>query len=409
LTQGELAAPDYSAAYVSVIESGKREPSERVLKSFAKRLGITFEELATGRSPDAEAALEHEIVTARQALASGERDTAIATFRRVMKRSAQYGLARVRDRAALGEALSYELTGDPARAQQLYESLQETIPDERVALKADAVAGRARCVRVQGDVSYATYILEGFLSHLTRNGLLDPEAVVRINITLVGVYFEGGMTVRAGAAAEAALELSPRIQDKEKLAAMHINLARVLMEKRDYDGAANSYAAAEALYRDLGLQAEVGRAYLARAFLRKTQEDYSHARADLQYALGIFEATGATVNEWRALGELGAVNRLEGNLDEAIFVLSRAVKSAKNEPAAAALAHRELALCYAAKDEGAKARTNFKKAVDFLEGSGDNYELAITYRCWGDALRDEKDYEKACGLYRSAALALEAA
>jgi tetratricopeptide (TPR) repeat protein len=408
LTQGELAAPDYSAAYVSVIESGKRDASEKVLRHFARRLGITYEELATGRPPDAEATLEQEIASARQDLSSGSSATATASFRRVMKRASQYGLERVQERAALGEAFAYEVTGDPARAEKIYESLQEAIPDERVSLKADAVAGRARCIRMQGDVSYSIYVLEGFLSHLQRNGLLDPEAVSRIQISLVGAYFESGMTARAGVAANTALELSPKVKDKEKLAGMHINLARVLMERHEFEGAARSYATAEKLYAELGLQAEIGRAHLARAFLMKTEKQFTEARAELEEALRIFEATGATVNEARALSELGAVDRLQGRLDEAVFVLSRAVKSAKSEPASAAISHRELALCYAETGDAAKMRSNFKKAIDLLESSGDKYELALTYRSLGDALRDEKDYEKACGAYRSAAVALAA-
>jgi tetratricopeptide (TPR) repeat protein len=81
----------------------------------------------------------------------------------------------------------------------------------------------------------------------------------------------------------------------------------------------------------------------------------------------------------------------------------------KNQPASAAISYRELALCYAEPGQATKMKSNFKKAIELLEGSGDNYELAATYRAWGDALREEKDYQKACDAYRSAAIALEAA
>jgi tetratricopeptide (TPR) repeat protein len=410
LTQGELASPNYSAAYVSVIESGKRAPSEKVLRHFAKRLGVTFEELATGRPPDAEAQLQLDLVEARRALSSGEAPDAIAAYRRIAKRAGQYGLEGLRERAAIGEAFALEVTGEIDRAATLYETLQAEIPDEHVDTKAEAVAGRARCIRLSGDVPYSTYVLEAFLSHIKRNRLTDPEALARLHITLVANYFERGMTKQAAEAADKALSLSPKITDKEKLADMHINVARVLMERGDYSEAFESFSKAEKISRDQGLEAEVGRAYLARSFLLNKQERYTEARADLEAAGRIFEETGNSVNEARTVRQLAVIDRLEGNVDQAIFMLQRSSKMAtKDHPASVAISHRELALCYAEKGEPAKVRSHFKKAVDLLEGSGDNYELAITYRCWGDALRDEKDYEKACGLYRSAAVALEAA
>lgn len=410
LTQSELAAPDYSAAYVSVIEAGKREPSERVLKLFAKRLGMTFDELATGRPPDAEAALAEDMLDARRALSAGQTSDAIAGFRRVARKADQFGLTGLKEKASIGEALCYETSGDFERAMAMYERLQDSISDEHIAARADAVAGRARCVRLLGDVPYSTYLLESFLSHVRRSGLTDPEALVRLHITLVASYFEGGMAKQAELAAEEALRLSPRVRDKEKLANLHINVARVRMERKEYRAASKSFAEAEKAFRELAFESEVGRALLARSFLMKRQERYDDARSDLREAMRIFEATGNEVNQARALSELGSLERVAGNLDEAVFVLQRAARMAvKQQPASAAVSHRELALVHTARGESSKAKSSFKRAVDLLESSGDNYELAITYRCWGDALRDEKDYEKACNAYRSAAVALEAA
>jgi tetratricopeptide (TPR) repeat protein len=408
-TQGELAAPDYSAAYVSVIEAGKRQPSEQALKHFAKRLRMTYEELATGRPPDAEPTLEQELAAARLELSSGNRDGAMNAFRRVAKRAAKFELEGLRERAQLGEAFCLE-GSNPARAAEFYETLLERIPDDHSVTKADAVAGRARCLRTLGDVPYAIYVLESYLSHLTRNRLLVPEALMRIHITLMGVYFEYGLMKQAQAAADEALSLSARVDDREKLAGMHLNLARVLLERGDFEGATRSFAVAEKMYGELGFQAEIGRAHLARAFLTRKQGRRQETRLNLEAALKIFEATGNRVNLARALSELGALDRQEGHVDQAIFQLTRAAREAANqEPASAAISHRELALCYVEKGDHAKVRSNFKKAIALLEESGDNYELAITYRCWGDALREEKDYEQACDLYRSAAVALEAA
>lgn len=410
LTQSELAGENYSAAYVSIIESGKRVPSERVLKSFARTLGVTYEELATGRPPDAEAGLEEEMVSARRTLSSGDADAAATAFRRVARRAAQYDLEALRARATLGEAFCHEVGGDVKQALAVYEELQEFVPEELLAVRADAVAGRARCLRLLGDVPYSIYVLESYRSHLTRNGLLDPEALSRIHMTLVASYFEAGMSAQASTSADEALKLAPFVSDQEQLADMHINVARVLMQKGQHPAAARSFAKAEELFHKLGLQTEMGRAHLARSFLRKTQERYADARSDLETALAIFEETNNTVNQARTLSELGSLERVEGNTTQAVFLLEKASRMAgKSEPASAAISHRELALCYLELRQPAKAKAQFKKAIDLLERTGDKHELAATYRAYGDSLVAARDYKTACTAFRSAAVALEAA
>jgi predicted RNA-binding Zn ribbon-like protein len=49
LTQRQLAEPTYTPAYVSTLEAGRVRPSDEALKHLAERLGVDFEELATGR------------------------------------------------------------------------------------------------------------------------------------------------------------------------------------------------------------------------------------------------------------------------------------------------------------------------------------------------------------------------
>ncbi len=58
LTQKELAAPAYTHAYVSTIESGRRNPSRGALEHFAAKLGVDVDELETGRPADLSARLE---------------------------------------------------------------------------------------------------------------------------------------------------------------------------------------------------------------------------------------------------------------------------------------------------------------------------------------------------------------
>ena len=71
MTQKELADPKYSYAYVSTIEAGRRTPSREAIEHFATRLGVTPDELVTGRPADLEARLELSLQEATVTL-SGE-------------------------------------------------------------------------------------------------------------------------------------------------------------------------------------------------------------------------------------------------------------------------------------------------------------------------------------------------
>jgi transcriptional regulator with XRE-family HTH domain len=71
LTQKDLAEPQYTHAYISSTEDGKRQPSEAALKYSARRLGAAIDELVTGVSPELSTQLDAELALARRRLSGG--------------------------------------------------------------------------------------------------------------------------------------------------------------------------------------------------------------------------------------------------------------------------------------------------------------------------------------------------
>src|SRR5687768_15353374 len=49
MTQMDVALPDFTHAYISLIEAERRSPSAKALEHIAKKLGVTADELKTGR------------------------------------------------------------------------------------------------------------------------------------------------------------------------------------------------------------------------------------------------------------------------------------------------------------------------------------------------------------------------
>ena len=74
----------------------------------------------------------------------------------------------------------------------LYENAERLLDPEPVTERVEAVVGRARCARLQGDLQYSVYLLERTLGELERSGLSDPEALLRLHASLVPPYFQLG-------------------------------------------------------------------------------------------------------------------------------------------------------------------------------------------------------------------------
>src|SRR5580765_4312635 len=105
MTQKDLAAPKYSYAYVSTIEAGRRSPSKEAIEHFASRLGVTPDELVSGRPADLAPRLELSLLEARIALSAGELGASDRAFQSIAKDAKRYHLPLVQARTELGLGL----------------------------------------------------------------------------------------------------------------------------------------------------------------------------------------------------------------------------------------------------------------------------------------------------------------
>src|SRR2546423_6839820 len=85
LSQRQLSAPGVGYAYISRIENEGRKPSLKVMRILARRLGVSLEELETGRRVPAAADRELRVSDAELALRlDGDLDAAEETFKTVL-------------------------------------------------------------------------------------------------------------------------------------------------------------------------------------------------------------------------------------------------------------------------------------------------------------------------------------
>jgi tetratricopeptide (TPR) repeat protein len=408
LTQKELAEPTYTAAYVSTIEAGKRQPSRRALEHLAAKLSVDPDHLRTGRRPDLGAQLEDRYIEARRLLATGETEKASTAFTQLRREAKRYDLSGAEAKSEYGLGLCSEATRDLQGAITHYDRVAELLRDESPLAGIDALAAKARCLQMTGEVRYAIHLLEQALAVLRWEGLEDPGAILRLHASLVAAYFHVGLFREANESAQQALAMAPQVEDPERLANMHINVARISLQQNHLEEAQRHYAKAEDLFRILGYKLDLGRVHLARGYGLRALGHLDDAREHLKTAVDAFQETGNSLNEARALNELARVERLTDHVGEAKMLLRRSLNLAEDgEVDVVAIAHRESALCDSA--DSASAEEGLRRAIELFEKSGNMQELATTYRELGDLLLEREALKDACEAYRVAALTLEAA
>ena len=408
LTQGQLAEPYYSAAYISTIEAGKRRPSQEALNHFADRLGTDPHTLATGHPPGLVSEVELGLVEARRLASDGKVKEAEKRFQRSFETASEHQLEALRIKALNGLGLCWERKNDPERAIGLYQRAVAEAGPELIPVAVEGIVGQARCHMLLGDVRLAIHIMEMALLEMQTTRLEDPSALLRIRASLVAAYFEAGLYDRAYENATEALSLAVDVDDPERLAWMYLNSAWALHHRGRPRDAHETLVRAEHFFRQLDLKLELGQARLAKGMLLSRDGNVADARVEFSDAAATFRELGSHVNEARTLNELARAERIDGNKARATDALSQAASILEklDYPGLHAWTNRELGIVLS-DDEPKLAEKVLLQALDLYERADEPVERAITYRHLGE-LRDRVgDHAGACEAYRLGISVLE--
>lgn len=407
LSQKQLAAPHYTAAHVSTIETGRRQPSRKALEYFAQKLDVGADELLTGLPRTLVPELELQLQNARVKLSAGDLETAISTLKRVHRRATRHELRRVMAKAEELLGVIAERQGATDRALAHFATAEALLVEDLITLAVDSVAGKARCLKAQGNIRYAIHVLEDFLLRLERIQLRDPDAIARAHASLIVVYLEAGLYEKAAASANEALSLLAQVTDPIKAAWMQMYLARFMLQQDRVDDAQRALLRAEDLFRQLDLRSEIAAAHLAKGMVLSRANRLAEARAELRLAVDVFAETRDARHRSRALNELARIERLQNNLPAAESLLRDSIElvGAADAPILA-WAHRELGTVLQ-EQKPQKAEEHFKTAIALFERSGLKVELALTYGELGDMLRSQGSTDTGAEMYRAGIRALE--
>lgn len=407
LSQAELGAPVISASYLSLIESGTRRPTQKVLAHVANRLGVEPDELVTGRSRKDQIAAEFALQEAREAIRVGDDARAELLAKDAAEKANLFGLTRVQARACEILGGIEEGRNRIDTALQLYAEAERLWGSHPPHLAFQAMAGVARCHQGLGNPRLAVHILETYLLELDWQGVPDPTATMRTQAALVNCYSALGLKDKAAKAAEEAQALAPRVSDAEQLACMNMNVARSLYEQGRMDDALDALRRAEESYLTIGWELDAASAKLNRGIVRIDKGDAHGARADLTDALLAFKAADHPADVARTLNELGRLERVSGNSSQAEDLLREAQPYLKGgDFTERALNLRELGLCIKERDP-TEAKGHLRRAIDLYVLAGAGTDAASTYKLLGDLHAAVGEVHESAAAYRAGIEAIE--
>lgn len=403
LTQRQLAEPAYTPAYISTLEAGRVRASDEALRHIAERLGVAYEELATGRPAHLATGLRLRLTGAQRTLVMGEAETATALYAGLLAEAEAHGLVDEQAAALLGLGECALDTGDLETARTYFERSEACLADQPLPVRVPALRGRAVSHYLAGELRYAVYLLESTLDELNRGGLHDPDALLLLYASAIGPYMDMGAHARAAQAGELALALAPQVGDPALLARMHRSVARTLLAEGRVAEADASLAKAVELYRQLQIRTELANCHWMRGYVYAQDGELELAEGELRQALTMLTATRAALYSSQVAVELADVLHRRGKSDEAAALLHDVLSDLSSERGAlhSAAAHRLLGIIAEDARDTEAAEEHYVRALSLLERAGAAGDLADLCRLLGDLLRRTGRVEAALDAYRT--------
>jgi tetratricopeptide (TPR) repeat protein len=366
LRQQDLAGPGVSGSYVSFIEAGKRQPTDRALSHIAGRLGTSREALLAGIGDDDLRSLQLELAEARLSLDHGDAGDAVQRFDRL--RSVPD--PAIADSATWGLAAALEAVGDLTAAIGVYQDLVDAAsgpPGDGLLLRA--ATALSRCYRESGDLHLAVEVGEQALRRVNRVGLADSDLEIALLLTIAAAHEARGDLTHTRALLERIRGLADALGTPRERGAAYWNAAALAGELGHRADAVFLIEKAVALFGEGDDERNLARLRNAYATLlmRHEPQRAGEALEMLTRARETLLAVGSDIDVAYCETEIARARTLLGQPDEAVSV------------ARSALAR----LSGGARVEAARARTALGYA---LAGTGDRDSAVAEYRTAATAL-----------------------
>ncbi|MBI4277249.1 MAG: tetratricopeptide repeat protein [Armatimonadetes bacterium] len=411
MTQAQLAEPDLTKGFISLVETGRARPSLKSLEQIAQRLGKSVSSFLEDGEPAAGRDLAVVLKQGEAALRQRRWSEAVRTFQAAAEVT---GDAPPAARAALqvgwGEALLHQ--GQMRHAQErLTEGLQQ-------AREARAPEETARALRGLGLIELQHGRLPQAIEHLRpaaralEEGRLEARHLHASTLIALGraygragqqdealgcvrqaldllettanlaalsrAYLDSGIALHANGQRERALvhlqravDVLELVESQHLLAGARQHMAVILLERGAIDEALPHLYESLRLRERLGGTAspaatliELARAHLAR-------RDPARAESYVGEAMIHLKKEDEPATRARAQAVLGLIRRQQGKVAEAIMLLEKAARQLArlDLPLDLAGVYHDLGRIHADRDDQAKAAGAYRRALEALRSA----------------------------------------
>jgi tetratricopeptide (TPR) repeat protein len=403
LSQTALAGDDFSPSYISLIESGRRTPTEAALKVLAARLGTTADFLRYGEKAPSEERARLEIGYARLALTNGEareaRDRLLALDLSTIS-------PRYHPEAKHALALAYEMLGDLDASVGVLEPLLSDALEKRHSLEAARIAtDLVASYHDAGDLSRSVELGERVLEEVERQGIAGTDEHLRLASTILWSYYERGDLLFATHRAAELIALAESKGTMRGRGSIYWNASLVAEGRGDLGEARRLAERALAYLSEGAASRDVPRLRSHYAWLL--------LRSDPPDPITALEHLDRAVEDLRLVGSEADLARCEFESGRAYLILGDARKA--EELAEAGLARLDqsspLDVCngrmlmgdaMAVQGRMQEAQQSYRWAADTFGMMAAGRESATVWRSLGDRMLQHGDAEGAAKAYEAA-------
>ena len=392
LSQTALAANDFSPSYISLIESGRREPADGSLAVLAARLDTTTEFLRQGESGPSEAKARLEIDYAKLALVSGApgeaRDRMLALDLKAIA-------SLLHTEILMTLARAYDGLGELGESIGVLEPLLARVRGRGHHLDAATIATDLVTSYLQaGDLHRSVDLGEQVITELEGAGLAGTDEHLRLGSTILWSYVERGDILFATHRTAQLIEQADALGTPRGRGGVYWNAAIVAEERRDYALAQRYTSRALALIGESGPSRDIARLRLHYAWLLLRIEP-----AEPQAALDqIGRATASVVvigsEADVAFGEIESsrAHLMLGDPAQAARVARSAIERLGRSPRIdLCSAHLVLGDALFARGDTQAAADTYRWAADMLGMMAASRQSAAVWRELGDRLLAQGD------------------
>jgi tetratricopeptide (TPR) repeat protein len=412
LTQSDLAGDRFSKEYVSQIERGKTRPTGETIEWLAGRLGVDAGFLASGVASDERGRLEGALARAEALYEASEDGDAAKAFEELVPAARAAGVPELQVRALVGAGLAKMRVSDHRAAVALVTEAREISEAGSFSdvERADVLLRLGACRYQLNSVQSALGLFNEALGLVERSGLPCDALKADLFSWRSRCWRRQRDYEAARDDVERALELARGVDDLRTIGAAYFQ-ASLVADREGHWVLARTYAErAREAYTQLSDRVHVGELTNNLGGLNFLLGNTDDAIDLLKEAFAIALETGRDADAGRAVSSLAQIHLRSGDFDQAEEQARHALRLLDGRvDYIDEIGNAQLVLGRTLLEQGRleEAEAAFGDAEASFAQLGSGSHRAAAWVARGDLAARRGDHQQAAELYRSAAEALQ--